>query len=107
MAINLLNPSIHCSEHGLLPKLFPAFAKFIGIAQFYTRFIHIFKLRVAPLRKITKQEYTNPVAQYWSEAAQHSIDDMKDAILADPCILRFDYQKLIVLRSNFSCLGFG
>ena len=35
------------------------------------------------------------------------IDDMKNAILADPCILRFDYRKLIVLRTDFLCLGFG
>ena len=28
-------------------------------------------------------------------------------ILADPCILWFDYRKLIVLRADFSCLGFG
>jgi hypothetical protein len=100
------------SKHTLLstwpaPETVRDVAKFIGFAQFYARFIHNFELRVAPLREITKQEYTNPVAQYWNEAAQHSIDDMKNAILANPCILRFDYQKLMVLRTDFSCLGFG
>jgi hypothetical protein len=44
-----------------------------------------------PLHKITKEEYTNLVAQYWSTAAQNSLDVIKNAILADPCILRFDY----------------
>ncbi len=102
------------SKHTLLrtwpaPETVCNVTKLIGFAQFYARFIHNFKLRVAPLRKITKQEYTNPVTQYWSEAAQHFIDDMKNAILADPCpcILCFDYWKLIVLRTDFSCLGFG
>jgi hypothetical protein len=57
------------SKHTLL-KTWPApetvrnVAMFIGLAQFYSRFIHNFELRVAPLREITKQEYTNPVAQY-------------------------------------------
>jgi hypothetical protein len=32
---------------------------------------------------------------------------MKNVIFADPCILHFDYWKLIVLRIDFSCLGFG
>jgi len=71
------------SKHALLstwpaPETVCDVAKFIGFAQFYARFIHNFKLRVAPLREITKQKYTDPVAQYWNEAAQHSIDDMKN-----------------------------
>jgi hypothetical protein len=62
------------SKHTLL-KTWPApetvrnVAKFIGFAQFYSRFIHNFKFCITPLGKITKQEYTNPVAQYWSTAA--------------------------------------
>ncbi len=100
------------SKHTLL-KTWPAsktvcnVAKFIGFAQFYSRFIHNFGLRFAPLHKITKQEYTNPVAQYWSTAAQNSLDVIKNAILANPCILRFDYRKLIILRTDFLCLVFG
>ncbi len=98
-------------KHTLL-KTWPApetvcnVAKFIGFAQFYSRFIHNFELRVVLLCKITKQEYTNPVALYWSTAALNSFDVIKIAILANPCILRFDYRKLIVLWTNFSCLGF-
>jgi hypothetical protein len=100
------------SKHTLLktwpaPKNVREVAKFIGFAQFYLRFIHNFELRVAPLREITKQEYTNPVAQYWSTAAQNSLEGIKNAILSDPCILRFDYRKLIVLQTDFLCLGFG
>jgi hypothetical protein len=35
------------------------------------------------------------------------MSDIKNAILSDPCILRFDYRKLIMLHTDFSCLGFG
>jgi hypothetical protein len=99
------------SKHTLLktwpaPKTVRDIAKFIGFAQFYSRFIHNFELRVAPLREITKQEYTDPVTQYWSNAAQNSLDAMKNAILANPCVLCFDYRKLIVLWTNFLCLVF-
>jgi hypothetical protein len=100
------------SKHTLLktwpaPKAVRDVAKFIGFAQFYSRFIHNFELCITPLRKITKQEFTNPVALFWNDAAQTSLNDMKKAILANPCILRFDYQKLIVLWTDLSCLGFG
>ncbi len=97
------------SKHTLLktwpaPKTVCDVAKFIGFAQLCLHFIHNFELGVAPLGKITKQEYTNPVAQYWSNAAQNSLDAMKNAILADPCVLHSDYRKLIVLWTNFLCL---
>jgi len=97
------------SKHTLLSK-WPApetvrdVAKFIGFAQFYTRFIHNFELRVAPLREITKMNI--PTLARNTGIRRLSIlliDDMKNAILADPCILRFDYRKLIVLRSLVGC----
>ena len=63
MAIDLLNPSMLLRTWPT-PETVRDVAKFIGFAQFYTWFIHNFELRVAPLRKITKQEYTSPVVQY-------------------------------------------
>ena len=36
-----------------------------------------------------------------------SWEDLKDAILLDPCIQRIDYRKLVVLRTDFFSLGFG
>ena len=38
---------------------------------------------------------------------QTVLDDMKEAILSDLCLLHFDYCKLIVLRTDFSKDGFG
>ncbi len=95
-----------------LLKIWPALetvckiAKFIGFAQFYSRFIHNFELPTTPLCEINKQEFTDPNAPFWNDAAQASLNDMKNAILADPCILRFDYRKPIVLQTDFSSLGF-
>ena len=39
--------------------------------------------------------------------AEHAWNNLKDAIILDPCIQRFDHRKLVVLRSDFSSLGFG
>ncbi len=44
---------------------------------------------------------------HWTPAAQAALDDTKEGILSDPCLLHFDYQKLIVLRTDFSKDGFG
>jgi hypothetical protein len=100
------------SKHTLLqtwplPELVCDGAKFIGFAQFYSGFIHHFELRVAPLRTLTKLKFANLVAPHWTPEAQAALDDMKNAILSDPCILQFDHRKLIVLRTDFSSKGFG
>jgi hypothetical protein len=99
-------------KHNLLltwpgPEFVRNVAKFIGFCQFYSCFIHHFELCIAPLRKLTKHEYTNPIKLLWTDAAHAAWEDMRTAIVSDPCLKRFDYPKLVVLRTDFSALGFG
>ena len=54
-----------------------------------------------------KGEYTDLIAQHWTHDAETAWNDLKEAIISDPCIQRFDHRKLVVLRSDFSSLGFG
>ena len=82
-------------------------AKLIGFAQFYSRFIPNFEMCAASLHTLIKGEYTDPIAQHWTLDAEHAWNDLKDAIILDPCIQRFDNRKLSVLRTDFSSLGFG
>ncbi len=39
--------------------------------------------------------------------AEGAWEDLKEAIVSDPCVQRFDYHRLCVLRTNFSLQGFG
>ena len=78
------------------PEFVRDIAKFLGFAQFYSRLIPNLEMCVAPLRTVTKQEYTDPITQHWTPDAGQAWEDLKDAILSDPCIQRFDYRKLVV-----------
>jgi hypothetical protein len=89
------------------PEFVRDIAKFIDFAQFYSRFIPNFEMRAAPLRALIKGEYTDPIAEHWTLQAEAAWNDLKDAILSDPCIQRFDHRKLVVLRTDFSSFGFG
>jgi hypothetical protein len=90
------------------PDIVRDIAKFIEFMQFYCVYIHHFELRIAPLRKITiKSEYTDPVSPLWPDATQCYMDDIKEAILSDPCLMHFNHNRLVVLRTDFSSLGFG
>ena len=82
-------------------------AKFMGFAQFYSGFIPDFKMHAAPLRTITKREYTDPITQHWTHDTEEAWEDLRDAVLLDPCIQHFNYRKLAVLRTGFFSLGFG
>jgi hypothetical protein len=101
------------SKHQLLqhwpqPKTVYDVAKIIVFAQFYSKFIPHFELQIAPLCALTtKFEYTKSIAPHWSAPAQAAFDDIKQAILSDPCLKRFNHQHLIVLRTNFLSQGFG
>ncbi len=100
------------SKHQLLswpkPDLVKDIAKFIGFVQFYSKYINHFEQRVTPLHELTiNNEYTNPVVPIWSDAAQHALNDLKEAILANPCLMRFNHTRLVVLRTDFLSKGFG
>jgi hypothetical protein len=69
-------------------------AKFIGFTQFYGKYIHHFELRIQPIRDLTiKREYTEPVAEIWTDACQRSFNDVRDAILSDLCLLLYNLQE--------------
>ncbi len=63
------------SRHWLLetwpaPEIVQDVAKLIGFCQFYSCFIPNFEIRVAPLRDVTKQKYTNTVGPFRAPKAQ-------------------------------------
>ena len=82
-------------------------ASFVGFAVFYSKHIPCFEARVKRLREIMKFEYTEPAAPHWNADAKSEFDDIKNAILSDPCLKRFDYKKLVILQTDFSSLSFG
>jgi hypothetical protein len=100
------------SKHALLhhwpaPELVRNVAKFVGFAQFYSCFIPQFEQRIGALREIMQNEYTEPVNPYWTQEAKKEFMDIQSAILADPCLKRYNHRLLLILRTDFSKDGFG
>jgi hypothetical protein len=82
-------------------------ASFVGFLQFYSKFIPCFELRTAPLRAIMTREYTKAIGSSWTPKAQQTFNELRQAILSDPCLCRFDPSKLTVLCTDFLTKGFG
>jgi hypothetical protein len=100
------------SKHELLkhwptPTLVRDVTSFNGFLQFYSKFIPCFELRSTPLRAIMAREYTKTIGSSWNSEAQNTCDELRKAVLSDPCLRRYDPSKLTILRTDFSAKGFG
>ena len=101
------------SKHQLLqtwpdPTTVRDVASLVGFAVFYASFIPHFETRVSRLRTIMKDyDYTDDIKPHFNDAAKAEWEDIKSALLADPCLARFDHRKRLYLRTDFSSLGFG
>jgi hypothetical protein len=85
----------HLLEHWPQPDIVCDVARIVSFVQFYIKFIPQFELRIAPLCNLTtKFEYTDPVTPHWTSPAQDSFEDIKQSILLDPCLIRFNHQRL-------------
>ena len=83
-------------------------AKLVGFGQFYSSFLPNFELLIGPLREVMKLDYTEAITpQIWTPAVAASWNGIKESILGDPCLARFDHRKLTVIRTDFSAAGFG
>jgi hypothetical protein len=82
-------------------------ASFVGFLQFYSSFIPHFEVHALPLQEIMKPEYTEAVGDMWTAEARRAFDELKQSVLSNPCLRRFDHRKLTVLCTDFSALGFG
>jgi hypothetical protein len=82
-------------------------ASFVGILQFYSSFIPHFEVRALPLCKIMTWEYTELVSNMWTVNANFAFEELKNLVLCNPCLCRFDHRKLTALCTDFSALGFG
>ena len=84
-------------KHWPIPVLVCDVASFVGFLQFYSKFIPNFEIRVEPLCTIMARDYTKEVGDLWTPKAQSTFDELRNSILGDPCLQRFDPHKLTVL----------
>ena len=90
-----------------MPTTIQDIASFVGFGIFYSKHIPHFEARVKRLREIMKLPYTESAKPHWDKDAQSEFDDIKNAIVSDPCLKQCDHRKMLVIRTDFSPLAFG
>ena len=79
------------SKHQLLttwpnPTTVCDISSFIGFINFYASYIPHLEMRASRLREITKLEMTELAAPHFDEKALAELEDLKEAVLSDPCL---------------------
>ena len=54
-----------------------------------------------------KKDYASLLGSAWTPTHLATLDEMRNAILNDPCLKQYDHRKLLVLHTDFSADGFG
>ena len=75
---------------------------FLGLASFYRRFIKHFARRAAPLTDLLKKD-----AFKWSEEAQLSFEDLKNALCVALVLACPDFTNPFTVETNASGKGLG
>ena len=80
-----------------------AIQRFIGLANYYRRFVPNFSRIGAPLTTLTRQD----VPWEWTPLHQSAFDELKSRLTTDPIIAIFDPTRTCVLHTDGSKIGSG
>lgn len=77
--------------------------QFLGLTNYYRRFVKGFASIALPLYKLTKKG----VPYEWSSACIAAFNRLRDVLGSAPCLRTPDYSKLFVLQTDASEVGIG
>ncbi|XP_065438558.1 uncharacterized protein LOC135981218 [Chrysemys picta bellii] len=78
---------------------------FIGLANYYRRFVQGFSDIVAPITDLTKKE--KPDRVLWTEACEQGFQSIKSALAKEPVLASPDFEKPFLLCTDASNIGLG
>ena len=87
------------------PKTKKEVRSFMGLANYYRKFIPNFSAIAVPLTDLTKKGYKSEVN--WGEAQQRAFDTLKARLSSSPILHLPDNDKVFILRTDASDTGIG
>ena len=85
------------------PKNTSELRSFLGLANYYRRFIKSYSARTAPLTDLLKKK----VQWHWGPECQGAFDDLKKAVIEEPILALPDYSKPFELHTDASDFAIG
>ena len=86
-----------------LPTSGQSLHSFVGLLNFYRKFIPHFEVRVSPLRNLGRLFHRKPIpASSWTPPLRTLFDDLKTSLLSDPLLRRYDSSLPTFIKSDWS-----
>ena len=81
---------------------------FIGLLTFYHKFAPFHEMRIKPLRNLMRRYFRQPIPILaWTSELLELFNNMKKAITSSPMLARFDPDKPVFLKTDYSAEGMG
>lgn len=103
-----------CAEH--LVKRIQKFPKpnthkqnlaFLGLCQFYMRFVKNYAQIAAPLTELTRKQYKHDFSRYWKPQHDQAFLQLVQMLTTKPVLQLFDEDRPIRVESDASNMGMG
>ncbi|MHA7856433.1 reverse transcriptase family protein, partial [Marinobacter shengliensis] len=86
-----------------LPSSGVSLHSFVGLLNFYARFIAHFEDKVGPLRTLVRQYHRKPIPpEAWTPPLRSLFDDLKTALVSDPLLRRYDSSLPTFIKTDWS-----
>jgi hypothetical protein len=91
------------------PSTIRDISRFLGFANFYSRYIPVFEQRIRELRRLIREnDYSHELQEgEWTDTADSEFHDIRDAILSKPLLQRVSRSKRLYLGTDYSKIGMG
>jgi hypothetical protein len=86
-----------------VPKNVKDVQRFLGLAQYYSRFVHHYAAIASPLTSLLKKGQ----AWQWGDAERRAFDTLKEALCCDPVLKPYDPRLPTFLETDASQLNVG
>ena len=91
-----------------LPPTGQSLSSFVGLINFYHKYIPYFELKLKPLRQLCRKFFRKTIpTEAWTPTLITLFNEMKTAITSSPVCARFDPYKPIFLKTDWSAEGMG
>ena len=80
---------------------------FLGLCQFYMRFVPRYAERAAPLTELNQAALKHGFASYWKEPQEKAYQELIKALTTAPVLALFDEDKPIRVETDASDVGMG
>ena len=80
---------------------------FLGLCQFYMRFVPNYAEIAAPLTELTRKQYKHDFQHYWKDQHEKSFGQLVQQLTTGPALQLFDEDRPIRVETDASDLGMG